>query len=91
MSADMSADQGEVAYELNSSPVFALTRSVTLLVGVEDQPDGKVRAYLGARWKRIYLLLDPEEAEPFRRAWGTGQHVWMAPIPPAELLHREES
>jgi hypothetical protein len=85
------ADTAPLSYTLDSSPAFAFGQlSVTLLVGVEEQPDGKWRAYLGARWKGLYLLLDAEEAEPFRRAWGTGQHVWMAPVPPAELLHREE-
>lgn len=78
-----------IDYELNSSPVFAFAGPVTLLVGVEEQPDGRVRAYLGARWKGLYLLLDPAEAEPFRQAWATGQHVWMRPIPPADLLHRD--
>lgn len=80
----------EQTYELSSSPIFALGRKVTLLVGVEDQPDGKVRAYLGARWKGIYVLVDAEEAAPFRQAWASGQHIWMAPIPPSELLHRDD-
>jgi hypothetical protein len=79
-----------IDYELNSSPVFAPWGPVTLLVGVEEQLDGRVRAYLGARWKRLYLLLDAAEAEPFRRAWATGQHIWMRPVPPAELLHHDE-
>lgn len=86
--ADM-AEPDSVEYELSSSPVFALCRPVTLLVGLEEQSDGKVRAYLGARWRGIYLLLDDEEAQPFRAAWGSGQHVWMSPVPPPEMLHRE--
>lgn len=78
-----------VEYTLSNSPVFALGREVTLLVGIEEQADGLVRAYLGARWRGVYLLLDAGEAEPFRQAWASGGHVWLAPVPPPELLHRE--
>jgi hypothetical protein len=82
--ADLQPD--EQTYELSSSPVFAFCREVTLLVGVEEQPDGAVRVYLGHRAKGVYLLVEPEQADPFRRAWASGQHVWMAPVPPAERL-----
>lgn len=80
-------------YTLSTSPVFALCRDgeVTLLVGLEDQPDGLVRAYLGHRARGVYLLLSADEVEPFRQAWGSGQHVWMHPIPPRELLHRDDA
>lgn len=79
-----------ISYELSSSPVFAFLHDpVTIVVGVEEQPDGAWRVYLGHRAKGIYLLLEAAEAEPFRRAWASGGHVWMAPIPPADLLHSD--
>lgn len=85
------SDPDPIAYELNTSPAFAFAGEVTLLVGIEEQPDGFVRAYLGHRARGLYLLLAETEAEPFRRAWATGQHVWMRPVPPVELLHREDA
>lgn len=77
-------------YHLSSFP--PLVGPVTLLVGVEDDPDGGIRAYLGARYKRIYVhVTDPEAVEQFRRAWGYPMgHTWLWPIPPPEALTKEE-
>lgn len=62
---------------------------VTLLVGLDENgPDGALKVYLGARYKRVYLLIAGEaEKEQFRRAWGSGGHVWMWPVPHGDLLH----
>ena len=77
-------------YTLTSSPVDAMFRPVTLLVGLEDEADGALRVYLGARYKGIYLRLaaDDPAQDDFRRAWDRGGHCWMYPIPDANLLHR---
>jgi hypothetical protein len=78
-------------YNLSSLPPagsFFGAEPVTLLVGLGDAPDGALKVYLGARWKGLHLLVtDPQEQETFRRAWGTGGHVWMWPLPPAEAIH----
>jgi hypothetical protein len=80
-----------VEFTLSGSPAFAFGREVTLLVGVEEEPDGAVRAYLGRRSQGVYLLVEPEGADAFRRAWASGGHVWLAPVPPPELLRRDPS
>jgi len=80
-------------YHLSGVPplgAFAGVEPVTLLVGLEDAPDGVLKVYLGARWKGLHLrVTDPEEQDTFRRAWGSGGHVWMWPIPPAETIHSD--
>lgn len=78
----------EVEYRLSGIP--PLVGPCTLLVGLDECEDGSVKAYLGARWKGIYLHVEPEGAEDFRRAWGSGGHVWMYPVPPADLLCKDE-
>jgi hypothetical protein len=86
----MTESVAKTAYTLSSVP--PLLGPVTLLVGVEEQDDGSVKAYLGARWKGIYLHVHADEAEDFRRAWGSGApHVWLYPVPPADLLHKDEN
>lgn len=81
-----------VEYQLSTMPPLGAifgTEPATLLVGLdEDGPDGALKVYLGARYKRVYILVSDEaEKETFRRAWGTGGHVWMTPIPADDLLH----
>lgn len=79
------------AYTLSSFPTFA--QPVTLLVGVANADDGTLRVYLGARYRGRHLIVtDPADQEAFRRVWATGGHVWLWPIPPADLIHtdREE-
>lgn len=83
------------SFTLSSMPPMAAffgAQPVTLLVGVEDGPDGTLKAYLGARYKGIYVLVvDPEEQETVRRAWGSGGHIWWSPVPSQELLHKDPS
>ncbi len=82
-----------VTFTLSSVPPLGALLGVqpaTLLVGVEDDPAGGLRAFLGARWKGVYVLIDdPEAQEAFRRAWGSSGHVWLWPIPPREMLLQE--
>ncbi len=80
------------AYNLSNIPPLVSmcgVESVTLLVGLdEDGPDGALKVYLGARYKRVHLLVtDEAEKENFRRAWGTGRHVWMWPVPSQDDLY----
>lgn len=75
----------ERTYTLSSIPPFA--GDCTLLVGVEEQEDGSVKAYLGARHKGVYLHVHADEAEGFRRAWRSASgHIWLYPVPPRDLL-----
>jgi hypothetical protein len=65
-----------------------LTGNACLIVGVEDDPDGSLRVYLGARWKGIHVHVDDETARAeIRRAWGDplSAHVFTA-RPPADAL-----
>lgn len=88
MTDEPSKGPSGVEYNLSSLPPFA--GEVTMLVGLDECEDGSVKAYLGHRYKGIYLHVEPENAEDFRRAWGTGGHVFMWPIPPADLLCKDE-
>jgi hypothetical protein len=85
----------EVVYTLSSLPPigsFLGVEPVTLLVGLEDEPDGTLRVYLGHRAKGIYMqVITPQAQEHFRRAWGGGfGYVWMWPLPPADALFRDD-
>jgi hypothetical protein len=48
-----------------------------LLVGVsEDEPDGSMRIYLGARYTHLHThLSDPTEKENVRRIWNNGHNA----------------
>jgi hypothetical protein len=51
----------------------------TLVVGVEDDPDGSLRMYVGRRSKGIYAIVDdPAEQDRLRSAWGSGGHLLTA-------------
>lgn len=80
----------EQAYTLSSLPPLA-SGMTTLVVGLEEAEGGGVKVYLGARWKRLYVLVGPEHAEDFRRAWGLQGHLWVYPVPPAELIRKDEA
>jgi len=81
-------------YTLSAIPPlgsFIGVQPVTLLTGVEDDPSGALRVYLGARYKGLYLLVeDEDEKDFFRRGWRSGApHTWMWPIPPDDAIHNE--
>lgn len=69
------------------SMVGLFTGDTTVLVGVEDDPDGGLRCYLGARYRGLYVIVDdPEQMEKIRRAWAyTSSHV-LFPVPPPERV-----
>ena len=82
------------AYTLSGIPplgAFIGATQVTLLTGIEDDPSGALRVYLGARYKGLYMLIEDAEAkDTFRRAWGSGApHTWMWPLPPAEAILKD--
>lgn len=85
----------QATYNLSSLPpvgAFIGVEPVTLLVGLEDESDGALRVYLGARWKGLYIrVTEPEAQDQFRRAWGAGRHVWMWPLPDASEIYRAPS
>jgi hypothetical protein len=63
----------------------------TLLVGVEDQEDGALRLYLGARYRGLYVVVDDPDAQAqARAAWATGGHVTI-PVPPVDCIHHEQA
>lgn len=56
-----------------------------LIVGIEDDPDGSLRVYVGARYTGIHThVLDEEAKEDVRRAWPGWGHLF-ADIPAAAL------
>jgi hypothetical protein len=64
----------------------------TFVVGLEDEPGGMLRVYVGHRYKGIYALVDAAHAEAqraLRNAWGRGGHV-LIPCPPPECLYRDD-
>jgi hypothetical protein len=72
--------------------------ATTLVVGVEDDPDGSLRMYVGHRFKGIYAIVDdPAEKEKLRSAWGSGGHLFTAipetlfQDPPAPAIEAGES
>lgn len=63
----------------------------TLLVGVEDDPEGGLRLYLGHRAKGAYAVIDdPEEIARIRQSWGGARGYITVPIPPAECIYVDE-
>lgn len=66
--------------------------SQTLVVGLEDEPGGMLRVYVGHRSEAIYTLIDASHAEAqraLRNAWARGGHV-VIPCPPAGCLYHDD-
>ena len=82
-------------FTLSSLPPLGALMGIertTLVVGLAEDESGALRVYLGKRWKNLYILVtEPDEQDTFRRAWGSGGHIWMSPVPGAELIHCDES
>ena len=57
----------------------------TFLVGLEDDPEGGVRVYFGARHLNLHSHIDdPEVIDQLRREWGNVMTHVLIPTPPRE-------
>jgi len=57
-----------------------------LIVGIEDDTDGSLRVYVGARWKNIHTHVEDEGTKrEVRNAWG-GAHGHVVADIPADAL-----
>lgn len=75
------------------SPVmaFLMPERTTLLVGVEDLPDGRTFAYLGARHLNVGVIVDGDDNRAaVHRAWNSGGHVFLTKPPDDALFHRDD-
>ena len=62
-----------------------------LITGIEDQPEGWMKVYVGSRYKNIYVVCtEPEDQERVRRAWGSSAMHLMMPRPPPEALFDDD-
>lgn len=69
------------------SMVGLFTGDTTVLVGIEDDPDGGLRCYLGARYRGLYVIVDdPDTMERIRRAWADSSSHVLFPTPPPECV-----
>lgn len=56
------------------------------VVGLEDDDDGSVRVYVGARVMNLHTHVeDPQSVAELREAWATAKHV-LIDAPPADAL-----
>lgn len=62
-----------------------------LVVGVEDQPEGWTKVFIGARYKNTYVVPMPEEVERIKQAWGASYmgHLTM-PRPDNDHIFNDE-
>jgi len=61
-----------------------------LITGIEDQPEGWTKVFIGPRYKNIYVVPMPEEVERVKRAWGsTAMHITM-PKPDSDHMFNDE-
>lgn len=75
---------------LAGSMLGLFTGDSTFLVGVEDNPGGGLRCFLGSRHRGLYVIVDePDEMAKVRNAWAGGGHVCF-PTPPAEFIFSEK-
>jgi hypothetical protein len=66
-----------------------LCGQTAMVTGIEDEGDGALRVYVGARYKGVYVLVDGQEAQgALRDAWATGDKV-LIPLPPRGRLSVE--
>lgn len=63
-----------------------------IVTGLQDEPDGALRVYIGARYKQIFVVIRPDTDEGqeaqrvLRQAWATGGHV-LIPLPDPEAMN----
>lgn len=72
--------------------ISLLTGKSALVTGVENDQDGGLRMYVGARYKGIYAIIEDEDAkEKLRREWGASLmgHL-VVEIPPRDCLFTTE-
>lgn len=70
---------------------FILGRSV-LVTGVEDDPDGMLRAYVGPRYRNQFVLIENEsDKDELRRAWAMGGHVVIPSPDPDQVFTERET
>ena len=56
------------------------------VTGLEDEPDGALRIYVGPRYKGVYAIVEDQELQrALWAAWSCGGHV-VIPRPPPECL-----
>ena len=70
-----------------------LLGQAVLIVGVEDNPDGGLRVYLGHRGDGIFVIVKDEASiATVRRAWSGGQHCFASKKDiPDDALWTEET
>lgn len=67
------------------------TGSQTICTGIEDDPSGALRVYVGPRYKGVYALLTNErDIAVMRRAWGSMSAHIVIPTPSADSLFHDE-
>lgn len=75
---------------LAGSMLGLFTGGSTFLVGVEDDPGGGIRCYLGHRANGHYCIVeDPAATKQVRNAWASGGHVAF-PTPPPDCIYSDD-
>ncbi len=65
--------------------VSLLTGKSVLVTGVAEYPDGRVRAYLGPRYRGIYVNVDEDDGARVLGEWNQGGHLFTDK-PPTDAL-----
>jgi hypothetical protein len=64
-----------------------LSGTSTFVVGVEDDPDGSLRMYVGHRARGIHThVVDERDKQELRRAWANVMGHVVVEAPPVEAL-----
>ena len=70
---------------------IALGESVEV-VGIEPDPSGGLRVWLGHRSKRVYAIVDdPDSRAAIEQAWANKATRLLIPMPPANALGKEDT
>jgi hypothetical protein len=71
------------------SVIGLLDGSSSLVVGIQDEPGGGLRVYLGHRSDGVYCIIEDRAAiERLRCVWSGNCQVVIA-TPPADCIYRE--
>ena len=69
-----------------------LSGQAVLIVGIEDNPDGGLRVYLGHRGDGIFVIVDDEDCiATIRQVWSGQNHCFVSKKELPETLYTEES